>query len=401
MTVLQDYKQFAGLHWETGTVRNFLDYSGVTAPHTGKPYTEALLMGVSGGAVMGYFLFAYEGYDPMARILTRNTFDPLDRLLERLGVVQNRMHTSSAKKGRSNLVDTLNSGIPAIVWTDLWSLPYNNLSIDEGMWAMFPVVVYGYDESEDRAWIADRARVPLTVATSELDAARARVKKDKFRILTLEPPNPDKLASAVNAGIWDCIKLYTEKPPKGSKNNFGLAAFRWWAEMLTKPKARRSWEKEFPAGAKMYAGLTSAFTDINTFGKDGCAEREMYADFLDEAATILSKPALIEVARQFRQSAYAWEALGRALLPDDVEPLRETRELMLKIHHTFLDKGSDALADMQQLTARLNEIKQQVAEDFPLDEGGVVALREQVAEQLLGICAIEEQAVNTLREAMA
>ncbi len=128
MTVLQDYKQFAGLHWETGTVRNFLDYSGVTAPHTNEPYSEALLMGVSGGAVMGYFLFAYEGYDPMARILTRNTFDPLDRLLERPGVVQNRLHTSSADKGRANLVDTLNSGIPAIVWADLWSLPYNNLS---------------------------------------------------------------------------------------------------------------------------------------------------------------------------------------------------------------------------------------------------------------------------------
>ena len=357
-------------------------------------------MGVSGGAVMGYFLFAYEGYDPMARILTRNTFDPLDRLLERLAVVQNRMHTSSADKGRANLVDTLDSGIPAIVWADLWSLPYNNLSYDEGMWAMLPVVVYGYDDSEDRAWIADRARVPLTVAASELDAARARVKKDKFRILTLEPPNPDKLASAINAGIWDCIKLYTEKPPKGSKNNFGLAAFRSWAEMLTKPAKPRSWEKEFPAGSKMYAGLTSAFTDINTFGKDGCAERDMYADFLDEAATILSKPALTEVAQQFRRSAHAWEAFGRALLPDDVEPLRETRELMLKRHRIFLDKGSAALPEIRQFDVRLEEIKQQVGDDFPLDEGGVTALREQLAEQLLGICAIEEQAVNTLREAL-
>ncbi len=266
---------------------------------------------------------------------------------------------------------------------------------------MLPVVVYGYDESEDRAWIADRARVPLTVAASELDTARARVKKDKFRILALEPPNPDKLASAVNAGIWDCIKLYTEKPPKGSKNNFGLAAFRWWAEMLTKPAKMRSWEKEFPAGSKMYAGLTSAFTDINTFGKDGCAERDMYADFLDEAATILSKPALNEVAQQFRESAHAWGTFGNALLPDDVEPLRETRELMLKRHRIFLDKGSAALPEIRQIDVRLKEIKNQVDDDFPLDEGGVVALREQVAGQLLDICAIEEQAVNTLRDAMA
>ena len=68
MPILENYQQFNGRHWETGTVCNFLAYTGVKAPHTGRPYSEALLMGVSGGAVMGYFSFAYEGYDPHARI---------------------------------------------------------------------------------------------------------------------------------------------------------------------------------------------------------------------------------------------------------------------------------------------------------------------------------------------
>lgn len=58
MPILADYCQFTGLHWETGTVRNYLDYCGAKAPHTGEPYSEALLMGISGGAVMGYFVFA-------------------------------------------------------------------------------------------------------------------------------------------------------------------------------------------------------------------------------------------------------------------------------------------------------------------------------------------------------
>ena len=69
MPILADYNHFGGRHWETGSVHNYYAYRGVTAPHTGEPYSEALLMGVSGGAVMGYFAFAYEGYDPMARIL--------------------------------------------------------------------------------------------------------------------------------------------------------------------------------------------------------------------------------------------------------------------------------------------------------------------------------------------
>ena len=118
MPILADYQQFEGLHWETGTVRNYHDYRGVLAPHTGKPISEALLMGVSGGAVMGYFSFAYKGYDPHVVILTRNTFDPLDRLLQRLGIVQNVVQTASARKAESNLLDTLEAGVPAIVWAD-------------------------------------------------------------------------------------------------------------------------------------------------------------------------------------------------------------------------------------------------------------------------------------------
>ena len=138
MTILTDYQQFDGLHWETGTVRNYLDYVGVTAPHTGQPYSEALLMGVSGGAVMGYFSFNYKGYDPMARLLTRNTFDPWDTMLSRMGIIQDVAHTSKPEKGVTNLRDRLESGVPAIVWADHFSLPYNNLPFDHGMWAMFP-----------------------------------------------------------------------------------------------------------------------------------------------------------------------------------------------------------------------------------------------------------------------
>lgn len=64
MPTLNDYRQFNGLHWETGSVCNHLGYQGFKAPHTNQPYTEALLLGISGGAVIGYFSFAYEGYDP-------------------------------------------------------------------------------------------------------------------------------------------------------------------------------------------------------------------------------------------------------------------------------------------------------------------------------------------------
>jgi hypothetical protein len=159
MPILAHYHHFAGRHWETGTLHNTYAYRGVKAPHTGQPYSEALFMGISGGAVMGYFTFAYEGHDPHVALLTRNTFDPLNTMLARLGVVQEVLQTSKPERGVSNLLETLEDGLPAMVWADMWSLPYNALADEGGMWLMYPILVYGYDEAADQVWIADRAGV--------------------------------------------------------------------------------------------------------------------------------------------------------------------------------------------------------------------------------------------------
>jgi hypothetical protein len=400
MTILSTYYCFNGLHWETGSVGNFLACRGVKAPHTGQPYSEALLLGVSGGIVMGYFSFAYAGYDPQARILTRNTFDPLDTMLARLGIVQEVRQTTNPAKAVTNLLDCLAEGMPAIVWADLFSLPYNALLQDEGMWAMFPIVVYGYDQASDTVWIADRARTPLTITTGELAVARGRVKQNKFRLLTLDHPDAEKLADAVRLGIWDSIKLFTEPPPKGAKHNFGLAAYRWWAELLTKPTARLSWAKEFPPGAKFYAGLTSAFEDINTFGKEGNAERQLYANFLEEASVILNRPALGAVATHFRRSAQAWDALSAALLPDDVARFGETRRLLLRKHRLFLEQGNGALTEIRLINQRLAEIKREIAVS-PLSDAATRELCAQIATHVLAIHELEAGAVAELKAAMA
>ena len=400
MAILHDYRQFQGLHWETGTVRNSFDYRGFRAPHTGQPYSEALLLGVSGGAVMGYFSFAYEGYPPQARILTRNTFDPWDTMLSRLGVAQNIHQTAKPERAVANLVAALEEGTPAIVWADVWGLPTNALAHDRGMWAMFPVVVYGYDEAGGVVHLADRARVGLTCSPAELAAARGRVKQDKHRLMTLEAPDPGKLAGAISAGIWDCLRLYTEAPPKGAKHNFGLAAFRHWAELLTKPTARLSWQRVFPAGQPLFDGLTSAFNDIAIFGKEGGAERHVYAGFLDEAAIILARPALGEAAGHFRAAAAAWDALGRMLLPDQIAPFAKARTLMLERHARFLDEGNAAQPRMEAIDARLAAIRAGLADDFPLSSNEVVAHRAAIAEQVMAIHDIEAAAVAALREAM-
>lgn len=402
MPILEDYHHFAGTHWETGSVHNFYAYRKTKAPHTGKPYSEALLLGISGGIVTGYFTFAYEGYDSQCNILTRNTFDPLQTLLSRLGVVQEIERTASAQTAVATLADTLAEGIPAIVWADIWCLPYNAMTLDEGMFGMAPILVYGLDPDAGAVYIADRARVPLVIALDELAAARSRVKKEKHRQLTLDAPDPDKLPAAVRLGIWDAIKLFTEKPPKGSQNNFGLAALRYWAKMLVSAAGRSSWEAIFPQGPKLYAGLTSAFYFAFLFGKGLAvdAERSTYADFLDEAALILANPDLGSAAHAFRASAACWRELPGRLLPDTVPLFAEARSLMWRRHERFLQKGQGALDEMHQIDSRLAAIRQVMEEDFPLSQSETTLVKQGIAEQLMAIHEAEATAIQALQSVM-
>jgi hypothetical protein len=399
MPTLTKYRQFEGRHWETGSVHNVLAYRGVKAPHTGKPLSEALLMGISGGLLMGYFNFAYEGYDPHIAILTRNTFDPLETLLVRLGVVQHVMQTTNAAKSVKNLVEALDNGEPVIAWADIFLLPYNALAFDQGWWGSNPIVIYGYEEAQ-RVWIADRAQVALSVTTDELAAARSRLKKDKFKLLTIDPPNLDKLPVAVQQGIWDCLKRYVEAPVASAKNSFGFAAFQRWADALTKPALKYSWEREFPAGGKMYAGLTSTYERIAVCPGRAQAERDVYADFLDEASVVLDRPALKEAASLFHASGKAWHALALALLPDEVAPFKQARELMTQRQALFVEQGGESLAERQQINQRLAAIRKDIDKHFPLSADEVAALRAGLREHVLKVHDLEREAHAALQAAM-
>jgi hypothetical protein len=131
MPILTDYQQFNGRHPETGSVHNILAYQDVTAPHTRQPYTEAFLLGVSGGITFGYFTFDYQGYDPILALLMRNTFDPLQTMLARLGIRQTVLQTNKPETGEKNLMEALANSRPALVWADRFSLPYNEMPPDE------------------------------------------------------------------------------------------------------------------------------------------------------------------------------------------------------------------------------------------------------------------------------
>ncbi|HAV78690.1 MAG TPA: hypothetical protein DCX53_15180 [Anaerolineae bacterium] len=377
---------------------------GVKAPHTGKPYSEALLLGVSGGIAFGYFTFEYKGYLPHVSLLTRNTFDPFNTILERLGIAQDVQQTNKADVAVTNLQNVLETGLYPLAWADYFSMPYNDLVSDHAMWGMMPILAVKSDGKT--VTVADRSSQPLEVSMETLTQARGRVKLDKYRLMTLDAPQPTKLAGAVHKGICQTIKLFTEQPPKGARDNFGFAAYEKLSDMLLNTRNKQSWERYFPPGVRMYHALAGSpvqpgmYDWVNIWGSADGAERGLYADFLDEAALILKKPALKDSAEMFRESYQLWLKFGDAILPDDVPLLGESKKLIQKKYDLFIDKGNDALTEIKKSNGRLRELLKKSEEDFPLSQTEAADLRSNLRDLLLKISEVEQGAIDVLQTAV-
>jgi hypothetical protein len=335
----------------------------------------------------------------------RNTFDPQQKMMERLGIRQTILQTSRADAGEKNLEDALANGRPALVWADVFSLPYNGLPADEKNWDMQPLVVYGLENG--MAYLADRSGQPLKIPAGVLTAARARVKKDRFRVVTLDPPDESKLLAAVQQGIWQCIQLYTEKPPRGTVDNFGFAAFQKWASMLANTRNPQSWERLFPAGQRMFAALAGnaylpgVYGWIVNWGTRPDADRSTYADFLDEAAILLKKSGLSDAGERFRESGKLWKNLADALLPADVPLLGEARRLKDRRHRLFQEEGGAAEPEIREINSRLGTLREDSRESFPFSPETAADFRAQLKEHVLSIHDKEKEAIEALRSAIS
>ncbi|MEI2613306.1 MAG: BtrH N-terminal domain-containing protein [Candidatus Promineifilaceae bacterium] len=404
MTILNNYQQFSGHHYETGSLHNILAYLGAKNPATGQPLSEALLLGISGGITLGYFPFAYQGYTPHLALLTRNTFDPLQTIYDRLALPHEVQQTTKAENAEAKLAAALERGDPALVWVDMFSLPYNGLGRRNDYWAMIPVVVYGLDG--ERAYLADQSARPHIITREQLNEARGRVKEDRYRLITFSTPHPEQLPSAIQKGLWQCINLFTEAPPKGARHNFGFAAYQHWANLLTNTRNKQGWERFFPAGTALYTALAGdsyqpgIYGWINTWGTGPNADRDTYADFLDEAALVLAKPTLKDVAGQFRQAAMAWGHLAQASLPDTVPLFKESRELKHRRRQLAWELGDEAHEEIRAIQARLDKLKNDAAAEFPLTPGEVTTFREHLRDLVLTIHDLELTAVTALQTAL-
>jgi len=218
-------------------------------------------------------------------------------------------------------------------------------------------VVFGLDEAKDEVHIYDRGINPVTVSTADL--ARARSSKfppftPKHRLLKIKyPAEVGNLEEGIKQSLRKCCQMMLTPPIK----NLGLPGMEKWSKMVVK------WPEQFK-GMNLLGTLMNGFIYIETGGTGGSAFRPMYADFLDEASSIIDKPALKEVAAMMRESAKVWSEIASGLMPDSRPNLRRMRELMWEKNQLFEEQSPGALEAMKRINMEMDNLMAKAVRDM-------------------------------------
>lgn len=396
-------KSFAGRHYETGTITNALAAIGAVDSKTGRPYSEALAFGASGGIAFGYFTFEYKGHLPHVALLPRNTFAPFERALDNLAIRRETRETTNAAKGEENLRRELDAGNPVIVWADLFSMPYRGLP-SGGMWAMQPMLVVG--RAGEDFLLADGSVRPVRISAADLLNARAVVKKDRFRVMTIERPDESALPARLTDAIKTAVALFLDKPPAGSADNFGAAGLRHFAKCLTDPKGPKSWAKQFEPGPRLTQALAGSHGQpgvwdwIESWGTTPGADRGTYADFLREASVWLTLPDLKRIAEDFDGSKLLWQRLAEESQPDSIPEFALLKELKRRHEALWFSQGREAETERAEIREERRRLITELANPEKLAPLAA-DIQARMAKTALEIAVREEAAMKSLRDLLS
>jgi len=396
MTTISSYTQLGGRHAETATITNTLNALGVKAPHSGLPFTEAMLLGLGGGLGAGYILWEFRASQTKVLVFGfqhkwNYTNQYIDTMLKRIHF-QPVYVEGGAKAGQKALETAIAENRPATLWVDRYHLPYHGLEAAlDGCYGHL-INVFGIDG--DTALVDDQSVKPFRVPMAALTAARNRISSYKNRMLTLEPAKGRRPAfeKSLKAGIQDTINTLSD-----DSESFSLPVLKKWSRLMTDSRNAKGWPKVFSEGKGIYSALSSVYENIELYNTGGGGLRDLYADFLTEAAPVLKQPLLLDAAARYRDLAAQWTRFAFDAL-DANASLRETRDLLSKRHALLREKGQLALPEVAQIDERLALFRKSYAERSPLD-GDPMPFFSYLSDALAKLYSAENTALDWLKRA--
>ena len=381
-----------GQHRLSTLAAHLLRQTGHVAPHTGEPFSEAMVAGLAGGIGFMYAVFEYAGWPPMMTIVAQHHPEPwLPAVLGRLGLGYTE-ERGSAKPALAALHRALDGGRPVLCTVDLTALPWHAGELAHSE-TPYEVVVAG--RHDGTLYLDDTSVVPLAMPEDEFASAWTRHKKGRHHRIVLAPgPVPVDLPAAVRDAIATTVAHLTG-PVLGNNfdTNFGFSGMRKLAAQLRDTRSKAGWARRFGSPVNFFHGVRRLYECLELQFTAPGATRPVYADFLDEAAPVLGGSVLGEAAALVRESGAAWSRLA-ARAADATAGLGAYTELCEERALLLLTRGRDAADEVRALSAKIDELTEGYSD--PLGDDGRATLFAELADLVDCARECEEQAVAVL-----
>ena len=377
----------------------------------GLPLTESHALVIGGGIGLGIFQFHYAAEGVGTFFLAgRHKWDDerafLEGGLRRLGLEPTVTESGSAKAADRQLRDALDTGRPVVAWVDIAVLGTRALPVEWEGGGYHVVVVRTIDDARGVVVIDDLAQLPVEVPFDVFARARARIAKQKHRLLWLGADvranvDPDALRAAERAGLRATVDGFDHPRTR----QFSLAALADWSTRV-RGDGRDSWATVFPPGERLWSGLASVHESIRGYGGGGGLLRSMFGGGLREIAAQSGDDRLAALGRRYGAPAGdpsiadAWDAVASAALPDDVPALRRTRELQSARATAYRQLGSAALPHLRAAWEESAAIRESMREAFPLTGAGTQGLLAKLAATVDAVASLEQDGLDALRVAI-
>lgn len=367
-------------------LRALLSAAGVVAPHTKRPFSEAMVFGIAGGIGAGVFAFHYEkenfsSFFVAGRHQWQDTKAWTLDAVKRFGLTADVKESSGVKPAEKQLRELLDGGRPAMVWLEFRGRMY------------LVATVHEIDDSAGVALVGDLSDDLIRVPLAELAAARGKTKKDKNRALALEPATKvPALKMLVHGGIASCVQSLTTCKMK----NFRLDAFKTWADKLDGSSAADSWPSIFPPGKLMFQGLRSITEYVEYYDTGGGLSRPLFAEFLREASDALGDKKLGALSDRYAALGRDWSALADEALPSTVPAFLAAKEMLVARSELMASHGGDT-AGLSLCAKAMADAEVAMQRGFPLDAVASVALRRALKGRVMALYNDEVAALDALK----
>jgi hypothetical protein len=151
------------------------------------------------------------------------------------------------------------------------------------------------------------APAPREIDEAAFGAAWSAYRKGRHERLTVTGTPTVELTDAIGAAIATTVAHLTG-PVLGNSfdANFGFSGMNRLAEQLRDRRSKTGWLRRFGTPQTLGIGLARLAECLEVSYTAPAATRPLYADFLDEAASLVRDAPLAEAATLFRASGALW-----------------------------------------------------------------------------------------------